>query len=149
MKANSRMQIGVYKLQGWFFKHALKYRFYYFKNSVSFSSPKFNRMCLNGWFYDTFGGGILNCRRQGRRPQGRKEFRIVTLVAAGWMFAWMLTSNLCSEVINIDSFLPWGLCFGWREKNSEFVFGEIWGWFQMSVTFQEVRVLKDWHLNYQ
>ena len=62
MKANSRMQIETCGFQGWFFKHALKYRFCYFKNSVSFSSLKFNRMCLNGWFYDTFGKKILICR---------------------------------------------------------------------------------------
>ena len=62
MKVNSRMQIEAYGLQEWFFKHALKYRFYYFKNSVSFSSLKFNRMGLSGWFYDTFGKRILICR---------------------------------------------------------------------------------------
>lgn len=55
-------QIEVCGLQGWFFKHALKYRLCYFKNSVSFSSPKFNRICLSGWFYDIFGKRILICR---------------------------------------------------------------------------------------
>ncbi|WP_334290885.1 DUF6783 domain-containing protein [Anaerobutyricum hallii] len=48
MKANSRMQIEACRFQECFFKHALKYRFCYFKNSVSFSSLKFNRMCLSG-----------------------------------------------------------------------------------------------------
>ena len=49
-----------------------------------------------------------------RRLLGIKESIFVTLVAAGWMLAEELASNLCSEVTNIDSFIPRRLFFGWR-----------------------------------
>ena len=44
-----------------------------------------------------------------RRTQQGKEGLSVTLVAAGWMLAYALTSNLCSEATDRPSFPCWVL----------------------------------------
>ena len=44
-----------------------------------------------------------------RRTQPGKEGLSVTLVAAGWMLAYALTSNLCSEATDRPSFPGWVL----------------------------------------
>ena len=67
----------------------------------------------------------------------------MTLVAAGWMFAYTLASNLCSEATNMLYLSFSGLCFGWGSNS--YLSLEWFGDVPEGYRPRWNRFSKDWH----